>query len=79
MQRAIGLSDAVALRELWSVAQRGRYDLIHTHSSKAGFLGRLTARLSGVPVVHTPNGLYYLGQRGLKRRFYHALEQLAGS
>ena len=78
MQRAIGASDAVALRELWSVAQQGRYDLIHTHSSKAGFLGRLTARLSGVPVVHTPNGLYYLGQRGLKRRFYRALEQLAG-
>ena len=78
MQRAIGLSDAAALRALWSVARRGHFDLIHTHSSKAGFLGRLAARLSGVPVVHTPNGLYYLGQRGLKRQFYRALEQLVG-
>jgi glycosyltransferase involved in cell wall biosynthesis len=78
MQRGIGLTDALALRELWSVIRRGHYDLIHTHSSKAGFLGRLTARLSGVPVVHTPNGLYYLGQHGVKRWFYRTLEHLAG-
>jgi glycosyltransferase involved in cell wall biosynthesis len=58
--------------------RHGHYDLIHTHSSKAGFLGRLTARLSGVPAVHTPNGLYYLGQHGFKHRFYRALEQQAG-
>ena len=78
MQRAVGLSDVHALRELWSVARRGHYDLIHTHSSKAGFLGRLTARLNNVPVVHTPNGLYYLGQHGFKRWFYRTLEHLAG-
>jgi glycosyltransferase involved in cell wall biosynthesis len=60
------------------IMRRGQYDLIHTHSSKAGFLGRLAARLNRVPVVHTPNGLYYLGQHGVKRRFYQALEQLAG-
>jgi glycosyltransferase involved in cell wall biosynthesis len=79
MRRAIGPTDVLALRELWSVVQRGRYDLIHTHSSKAGFLGRLTARLNDVPVVHTPNGLYYLGQRGFKRWFYRTLERLAGT
>ena len=58
--------------------QRGQYDLIHTHSSKAGFLGRLSARSCGVPVIHTPNGLYYLGQQGVKRWLYRMLEQLAG-
>ncbi len=78
MRRSIGLSDGMALRELWSVMRRGHYDLIHTHSSKAGFLGRLTAHLCGVPVVHTPNGLYYLGQHGFKRWFYRTLERLAG-
>src|SRR5512147_1539218 len=34
MQRAIGLSDVLALRELWLVVQHDHYDLIHTHSSK---------------------------------------------
>ncbi len=78
MRRTLGWSDTVALRELQQVIQHGQYDLIHTHSSKAGFLGRLSAHSCGVPVIHTPNGLYYLGQRGFKRWLYRTLEQLAG-
>jgi glycosyltransferase involved in cell wall biosynthesis len=78
MQRSIGLADLKAARILRSVVQHGEYDLIHTHSSKAGFLGRAIAQLSGVPVVHTPNGLYYLGQSGVKRWFYQTLERAAG-
>jgi glycosyltransferase involved in cell wall biosynthesis len=78
MQRSIGRSDVQAARVLLRVVQQGRYDLIHTHSSKAGFLGRAIAQLAGVPVVHTPNGLYYLGQQGVKRSFYQLLERLAG-
>ena len=78
LQRSIGLADFTAARQLAAVVRHGRFDLIHTHSSKAGFIGRLVARVVGVPVVHTPNGLYFLGQSGLKRRFYLTLEQLAG-
>lgn len=78
LQRSIGWGDARALRVLGRVIERGHYDLIHTHSSKAGFLGRLIGPWHDVPVVHTPNGLYYLGQSGVKRQFYRTLEQLAG-
>ena len=46
--------DPVALAALAGVFRRGRYDVVHTHSSKAGVLGRLAARLARVPlVVHT--------------------------
>jgi glycosyltransferase involved in cell wall biosynthesis len=49
--------DALALRELRRVLRDQRPDIVHTHSSKAGALGRLAARLERVPViVHTVHG-----------------------
>ena len=43
-----------ALKRLFS---KERYDVVHTHASKAGILGRIAARKAGVPyVVHTVHG-----------------------
>jgi glycosyltransferase involved in cell wall biosynthesis len=78
LRRSIGPADAAAAFALLGIVRRGRFDLIHTHSSKAGFIGRWVGRAAGVPVVHTPNGLYFLGQKGFQRRFYWALERLTG-
>ena len=38
--------DALALLQLTRLMRRGRFDVVHTHSSKAGVLGRLAARLA---------------------------------
>ncbi len=78
LRRSIGVHDLVGLRAVYRVIRAGRYDLVHTHSSKAGFLGRLAARLGGVPVVHTPNAFHFLGVTGPARAFYLGLERLAG-
>ncbi len=81
MQREISpASDLTCLLQLLGLMLRGRYDVVHTHSSKAGFLGRFAARLAGVKaVVHTPHGFYFLNQKGgPKRSFYLALERMAG-
>lgn len=81
MRREISpASDLTCFLQLLALMVRRRYDLVHTHSSKAGFLGRFAARVARVPVVvHTPHGFYFLNQRpGPKRSFYLWLEKLAG-
>jgi glycosyltransferase involved in cell wall biosynthesis len=54
------LSDLKALMELSHFFDLHSFDLVHTHSSKAGIIGRIAARHSGVPVVlHTVHGLAF--------------------
>lgn len=51
------LLDFKAYRELKGIFRRERPDIVHTHSGKAGIVGRLAARHAGVPVViHTIHG-----------------------
>lgn len=74
------LKDPVALAALWRRIRRGRYHVVHTHSSKAGVLGRIAARLAGVPViVHTVHGWgFHAGMRPARKGLYVALERLCG-
>jgi glycosyltransferase involved in cell wall biosynthesis len=54
------MTDALALAKLTAFIRRGRYDIVHTHSSKAGILGRIAARAAGTPiVVHTLHSLVF--------------------
>jgi glycosyltransferase involved in cell wall biosynthesis len=73
------LLDVRALLRLARVMRRGAFDLVHTHSSKAGVLGRLAARLARVPgVVHTVHGWpFHERQSPARRRLYVALERAA--
>ncbi len=70
--------DARCLVRLTSLMRRDRYDVVHTHSSKAGILGRVAARLAGTPVVvHTFHSLvFHEYQERWKNALYVALERM---
>lgn len=61
MGRSINpFSDLVAFWKLYKLIKKGRYHIVHTHSSKAGVLGRLAAWLAGTPlIVHTLHSLVF--------------------
>lgn len=69
--------DLLALLELCNLLRAERPDVVHTHSSKAGILGRLAAALAGVPViVHTYHGFgFHDRQRPIVKLLYTALER----
>jgi glycosyltransferase involved in cell wall biosynthesis len=70
-------SDARGVSELAEHLARGRYDVVHTHSAKAGAIGRIAARRVGVPaVVHTLHGFpFHPFQSRVKRSAYLAVER----
>ena len=72
------LKDLLALFRLTRFIRRGRYTIVHTHSSKAGILGRWAAFLAGTPViVHTVHGWgHHDRQYPLVRRSYILLERV---
>lgn len=61
MGRSINpFSDILAFYKLYKLIKRGRYTIVHTHSSKAGVLGRIAAWLAGTPIiVHTLHSLVF--------------------
>lgn len=73
------LQDLLSLIELTSFLKRRYYHIIHTHNSKAGFIGRLAARLAGVPVIiHTVHGFAFHEQEPYWRQtLFRNLERLA--
>lgn len=73
--------DLAALGRLVALMRTFRPDIVHTHTAKAGMLGRVAARLCGVPVVvHTYHGHVLQGYFSPARtRLFMAIERwLAG-
>ncbi len=58
------LSDIRAYRTLRAIMVDGGFDIIHTHTSKAGLLGRRASRGLRSKVVHTPHGHVFHGYFG---------------
>ena len=80
MVRAISpVRDFFCLCAITTHLRKNRYDIVHTHSSKAGFLGRLAVRLAHLQcVIHTPHVFSFQMQvRTPARLLFHRLERFA--
>jgi glycosyltransferase involved in cell wall biosynthesis len=73
------IKDLRALASLRRTIRRFRPHVVHTHSSKAGVLGRLAARLERVPsVVHTVHGFGFTPlQSPVKQKVFFSAEKIA--
>ncbi len=74
------LRDLRVIAALVRLMRRFKPDVVHTHTAKAGFVGRVAARLAGVPaVVHTYHGHVFRGYFSpLMTRVFLTLERLTG-
>ena len=72
------LMDWVSYRRLIETFRELRPDIVHTHSSKAGIIGRYAAAKAGLPAVHTIHGAsFHRGQSALAFNVYCQLESWA--
>jgi len=70
--------DLKAFFSIHNFIKKERFNLVHTHTSKAGIIGRWAAKLAGVKmIVHTPHGHIFYGYFGwLKTKLFIYLERI---
>jgi len=80
LRREVGLHDFKALLEIYKLCRKERFDIVHTMTSKGGFLGRIAAKLAGCKkVIHTVQGVaFHKYEKMGKRALYYLMEIFAG-
>ena len=60
LKREIGIKDIHAFWEIYKLCRKEKFDIVHTHSTKPGIIGRLASSFARVPlVIHTVHGLSF--------------------
>jgi glycosyltransferase involved in cell wall biosynthesis len=79
LRRGISEWDFVTFYKFIKIFRKFRFDIVHTHSSKTGFLGRIAARYTGIPkIVHTVHGFpFHQFQPRYVQKFYQMMERFA--
>lgn len=74
------INDFKTLISLYKLIKKGKYDIVHCHSTKAGFLGRIAAKLTGVKKVYFTVhgwGFYNVEEYGWAQKLLTFLEKTA--
>lgn len=80
LKREISLSDFPAFMEIFFYCKKYKFDIIHLHSSKMGFIGRIAGRLAGIKkIFFTSHGTpFHIYQPMIIQKFYQILERIGG-
>ncbi|MES2487347.1 MAG: glycosyltransferase [Bacteroidota bacterium] len=71
------LSDFKSILKAYRIVKKEKPDLIHCHSAKGGIIGRVVAKLTGTPVLFTPQAFSYLSTTSkVKRAIFLGIEKL---
>ncbi|MEK6647370.1 MAG: glycosyltransferase family 4 protein [Candidatus Firestonebacteria bacterium] len=70
--------DAICFFKLYFLFRNKKIDILHTHSSKAGILGRLAGFLAKIPIIiHTVHGFSFNGQQNfIKKNLFVLFERI---
>lgn len=61
-------------KNIISILQNNRIDILHTHGGVAGFFGRWAAHKCNIPVIiHTLHGIHYLHYRNIFLKYFYVL------
>jgi glycosyltransferase involved in cell wall biosynthesis len=73
------LADLRSTGQLYRLLIRERFDIVHSHTSKAGVIAAVAAWMAGVPLIcHTQHGMpFFKGQKKLRYVFYQCIERIA--
>jgi len=80
IKRSASISDISNIWKIRNIIKQNKYDIVHCHSTKAGFVGRIAAFLSRHQnIVYSPHGFMFCDTRiKFKRQLYLKLEKFLG-
>lgn len=65
-------SNIKSIIEIYKIIKKGKYDIVHVHTPAASVMGRIAAKLSGVPlIIYTAHGFYF--HEGMSRAKYNTI------
>ena len=80
LRRISPFNDIKSFVSIFRILRTSKPDIVHTHTSKAGILGRLAAWMARVPIIiHTPHGHVFYGHFGRSlSKIFLQMEKLLG-
>jgi len=70
------IKDHNAVLKLRDLLKEKNPDIVHTHNSKGGAVGRIAAKKAGIRwIVHQVHGFHFTKQQGMKRKIFEIIEK----